>query len=71
MFIKDFFCCFADNRTPMLFTSQQVMLQPASHPAAKKQRFSLDMNVDISSDPSATVVKSSNAAFSSAQGNFY
>ena len=52
----------------MLFTSQQVMLQPASHPAAKKQRFSLDMNVDISSDPSATVVKSSNAAFSSAQG---
>eukprot|EP00794_Sanderia_malayensis_P004602 gene4602-5207_t len=48
-----------ENAMPMLLTSQQVMLQPTSFPAAKKQRFGLDLNIDIASDSNAAVMTTS------------
>jgi len=43
-----------DSKMSMLLTSDQVLLQ-----AAKKPRISIDLNVDISSDPNATILKTS------------
>ena len=52
----------------MLLTSDQVLLQAASYPAAKKPRLGLDLNVDISSDPNATLLKTTSTAQISNQG---
>ena len=49
----------------MLLTSDQVLLQ-----AAKKPRISLDLNVDISSDPNATILKSAASSQIGSEGDF-
>eukprot|EP00795_Rhopilema_esculentum_P007430 gene7430-13192_t len=50
-----------DAKMSMLLTSDQVLLQATSYPMAKKPRVALDLNVDISSDPNATVLNPTNA----------
>lgn len=48
----------------MLLTSDQVLLQ-----AAKKPRISLDLNVDISSDPNATILKTAASSQIGSEGD--
>ena len=61
----------SDTKMSMLLTSDQVLLQAASYPAAKKPRLGLDLNVDISSDPNATLLKTTSTAQISNQGKLF
>ena len=61
---------FLDAKMSMLLTSDQVLLQATSFgSAAKKPRVAHDLNVDISSDPNATILKTSANTQSAIEGN--